>query len=442
MSIPPQYSGKLLLKAEIPPEHLNKYFTPVPSIEKRFLRRRCKRCGNTASYKFSHMPHAACGKECLYCRNCIQMGRVLECEPLYQATSNHTWPQILNPCAWEGELTPAQQKAAARIIETIQSGGQLLVWAVCGAGKTEMLFPGVTAALEQGKRLCLATPRTDVVRELEPRLKAAFPDVPIDALYGDSPDKTGAAQFVIATTHQLLRFEEAFDVMIIDEVDAFPYHLDASLHFASRRAGKANGSVIQLTATPRKRQERKVKAKQLPVVFIPKRFHGAPLPVPQFKLSPLLKRKLANGELSATAITRITKQQQGPRQLLLFAPTIPAAESVAKRLAGEGYSTEYVHADDPDRSEKITAFRNKNFRILVTTTILERGVTFPSVDVFVLDASHHVFDAQALVQISGRAGRSPADPTGEVIFFHIGKSNAMLDARDAIVKMNKLGAKL
>src|SRR5690625_7203619 len=85
-----------------------------------------------------------------------------------------------------------------------------------------------------------------------------------------------------------------------------------------------------------------------------------------------------------------------------------------------------VHAQDPDRENKVQLFREKKIPMLITTTILERGVTFPSVDVVVFDAGHVVFDEAALVQISGRAGRSPEDPTGEVIFFHDGKPEAKI----------------
>src|SRR5699024_7856228 len=143
------------------------------------------------------------------------------------------------------------QHAANKIVEHIKWGKDILVWSVTGSGKTEMVFPGITKALQLGKRVCIATPRADVVRELLPRCQAAFKDVPIHALYGGSKDKYGTAQFMIATTHQLIRYKRAFDVIIIDEVDAFPYHADRSLPFVTKRARRKNGTTIYLTATPR-----------------------------------------------------------------------------------------------------------------------------------------------------------------------------------------------
>src|SRR5699024_5563288 len=99
----------------------------------------------------------------------------------------------------------------------------------------------------------------------------------------------------------------------------------------------------------------------------------------------------------------------------------------------------YVHADDEQRKEKVRQFRNKEINTLITTTILERGVTFPSVDVAILDAGYVVFDEEALVQMAGRAGRSADDPTGEVVCVHDGKTKAMVDAVRSIQEMNKRG---
>lgn len=61
----------------------------------------------------------------------------------------------------------------------------------------------------------------------------------------------------------------------------------------------------------------------------------------------------------------------------------------------------------------------------MTTTILERGVTFPCVDVFVLLANHKLYSKSALVQIAGRVGRSVERPTGELLFLHDGTTKAM-----------------
>lgn len=79
----------------------------------------------------------------------------------------------------------------------------------------------------------------------------------------------------------------------------------------------------------------------------------------------------------------------------------------------------FVASTDEDRVDEIERFRQGQLTILISTTILERGVTFPKVDVFVVHSEHRLFTKSSLIQIAGRAGRSPERPTGLVYFFFI-----------------------
>ncbi|MGP4040737.1 DEAD/DEAH box helicase [Gracilibacillus sp. D59] len=401
----------------------------------KYGRYQCNRCGNTNQQLFANIACARCDHTHLYCRNCIQTGRVLHCDNLLTWNgSEPSWPTQAQPCQWTGTLTSPQQTAAKAIEQAINNKQkEILTWAVCGSGKTEMLFPAITKAIKERKRICIATPRADVVRELFPRLQQAFPETEIEALYADSPDRTDKGQLIISTTHQLIRYQDAFHVMIIDEIDAFPFHHDKTLPYLTNRACKKDATTIYLTATPRREHKRKIRQKKLPVQFVPIRFHGHPLPIPQLKIEIGLRKKLNRGT-EPKALQQFLATRSKSRQLLLFVPTISLLEKVADR-----YQAISVHAEDPDRKEKVEQFRQQKITTLVTTTILERGVTFPSVDVVILDAGHHVFDEAALVQIAGRAGRSPDDPTGEVLFIHQGKTNAMEDAIAQIKMMNKKG---
>ncbi|WP_235791757.1 DEAD/DEAH box helicase [Virgibacillus salidurans] len=378
------------------------------------------------------------------------MGRVMQCEPLYYwSGESPQWPTHENACSWDGELTFVQQRAADRITSAVNAQEkELLIWAVCGAGKTEMLFPGITQALRLGKRVCIATPRADVVRELLPRIQKAFDTIEVQGLYGGSENKDGTAQIIIATTHQLLRYKAAFDLLIIDEIDAFPFHADPALPYAANRAKSDANTTIYLTATPRKDHRKQIMRKKLAHLFVPVRFHGHPLPVPKLQMSFSLKKELANEKVPEAFMKWVKTRKNPDRQLLIFVPTIQLAEKmkekIADRLLEEGLlktkdKAQAVHASDPDRAEKVQLFRDRKIDTLLTTTILERGVTFPSVDVAIIDTGHEVFDEAALVQISGRAGRSPDDPTGEVVFFHDGKTEAMTRAVQSIRQMNKRG---
>lgn len=436
-----RFSGRLLLKEELNLSeseltHLldTNQLIGTESIIKHSFTYQCLRCNNTEAHQFGKIPCSNCQKTHLYCRNCIQMGRVMTCTPLYRwVGKDPVWPlSTEDPLEWGGELTIAQKEASDELIKAIKTNQkELLIHAVCGAGKTEMLFEGMAFAIRAGKRICLTSPRADVIRELLPRFQQAFPSVSIIGLYGGSGQNEKTAQLTLATTHQLLRYENAFDLIIIDEIDAFPYHADPSLPYATKRARKHESTFVYLSATPRQ----DLLKQRPPTVFVPVRYHGHPLPVPKL----LSTFKFEPKKLPACFWKWVETRQNKQRQVLIFTPTIK--QTAEKLLILEkAYANKViasVHAEDADRIEKVNQFRKKRIDILITTTILERGVTFPSVDVIVLDAGHQVFDQAALIQIAGRAGRSPDDPTGEVVFIHDGKTRNMNGSIRAIENMNK-----
>ncbi|MBB6450376.1 competence protein ComFA [Geomicrobium halophilum] len=441
-------NGRALLPIELPFGFLELrsfirqgYVHMYPGIT---IRRRkhyhCRRCGNQQKHWFSSYKCSWCNDFCVYCRSCIMMGRVTTCTPLF--TWNGPVPSLCTQhevLAWQGTLSPLQKHAADRITETIISSksSELLIWAVCGAGKTEMLFPGFAHALKDGKRVLLATPRTDVVLELMPRLKRAFPTIALAGLYGGSSDRLYNGQLVVATTHQTRRFQDAFDVVIIDEVDAFPYRYDKSLAYAVQKAAKTDAVTIYLTATPEERLRKRCEKKEA-IVQVNRRFHGHPLPVPSFQWAGDWRKALMRGRIILAFSAWFDHQLESGRRAVIFVPSVQIASLLRDCLQKKEKSIVSVHASDPDRKEIVHAFRNGEMPMLVTTTILERGVTFYGIDVAVLGAEDDVFTESALVQIAGRAGRSPDDPHGNVTFFHYGKTKAMNRCRKQILSMNRM----
>lgn len=435
--------GKKLLLDEIP--------VPVTLIQKHYQNGyvmyhhgviekngayQCQRCGNKKPHLFYRYFCARCKEDCAYCRNCIMMGRVSQCTPLISWIGPTIPFSVSEPLMWTGSLSIPQQHASHFLVESLREKRSALIWAVTGAGKTEILFAGIHHTLSAGKRVCIAAPRTDVVLELSPRLKKVFPTVPIATLYEGTEDRNFYAPLVIATTHQLLRFTNAFDVMIVDEVDAFPYTVDESLQRAVGVACKEESSCVYLTATPSKLWQREVKHGKRNAVIIPARYHGHSLPVPVFTWCGYSKKSFEKGRLPKRVLRWIDKHLN-QRPMLLFVPHIETLYVVTEILKKIDGRIEGVHAGDKDRKEKVMKFRQQEIPLLVTTTILERGVTIENVQVAVLGAEDKVFTESALVQIAGRAGRSAQFPDGEVVFFHSGKSDGMVEAKKQIEQMNQ-----
>ncbi|MCC3356933.1 DEAD/DEAH box helicase [Bacillus sp. REN16] len=437
--------GKQLLLEEIPlsledihHHYLNGYLQYRKCITKTQDGFLCVRCGNSDQKLFASFGCARCKQECAYCRKCINMGRMSECTVLVSWTGPSPKVDIPDkPLVWDGTLSPGQQKASAELIKAVQTNDQLLCWAVCGAGKTEILFEGIETALQDGKKVCIATPRTDVVIELAPRIKASFPQVDVIALYGGSEERNKTAPITLATTHQLLRFYKAFDMIIIDEVDAFPYSVEPMLQYAVNQAKKDISSTIYLTATPNRTWKNEIASGKRKAVTIPARYHRRALPVPGFRWCGNWEKVLKKKRLPENVMAWIKEHLEIGKQGFLFVPRITYLESIVGILQSIDSRIEGVHAEDPNRKDKVARFRSGEIPILVTTTILERGVTVPNIDVAVLGAEDKIFTESALVQISGRVGRSAKYPSGEILFFHYGKTREMIKAKQHIENMNK-----
>ncbi|MBT2678852.1 DEAD/DEAH box helicase [Bacillus sp. ISL-35] len=437
--------GKQLLTDELPctTEELQYHHEHGYIVYRKGFNRKelsCTRCGTTDPSWFAEFPCARCGKVEFYCRKCLMMGRISECTPLISWAGPDPKLEVVDkPLVWDGQLSEGQDVASKSVADAVENSSELLVWAVAGAGKTEVLFAGIANALSTGKRVCVATPRTDVVLELAPRLQKVFPEIKVAALYGGSEDRHEYAQLTIATTHQLLRFYKAFDVMIVDEVDAFPYSIDETLQYAVQQSRKHESSLIYLTATPNTQWQKECRTGKRNCITIAARFHRQPLPLPEFVWSGNWEKQLKKGKLSSPIKKWVESRLASGKQALIFAPKIAVMDKILLILRKLNPRIESVHAEDPDRKEKVMKLRNKEITILLTTTILERGVTIPNIDVAVIGSEDRVFTESALVQIAGRAGRSAEYPTGAVTFFHYGKTEAMLSARRQIVMMNKEG---
>ena len=120
------------------------------------------------------------------------------------------------------QLSEQQQYASEAIVQAIKTLHPLLLYAVTGAGKTEMMYEGIRVARQLGFNVAIVSPRVDVVVEISLRIKEAFISEDIDVLHQSSQQQYNG-HFIVATVHQLFRFKSHFDVIFIDEVDAFPY---------------------------------------------------------------------------------------------------------------------------------------------------------------------------------------------------------------------------
>lgn len=212
------------------------------------------------------------------------------------------------------------------------------------------------------------------------------------------------------------------------------------LAYAAGQACKADGSFVYLSATPPVQLQREVKQRKLAHARVPVRFHGHPLPVPRHLAGGAVKACLKQGSLPRKLILELRKSLDREAQIFLFVSRIAHIEGLLGLLHCYFPDTciEGTSSQDSERGEKVMAFRNRKISLLVTTTILERGVTVPRSDVFILDADSSLFDEASLVQMAGRAGRSKDDPAGRVFFVSPQWSRSQRGAIKQIVTMNTI----
>lgn len=402
---------------------------------------RCRRCGGT---RIQPTPCANCGDPaCPLCPECLLLGEARACRRLYFRPRRGETPPLgpaggvsgghlggrpgerleeerLHPA--EGKqrppagcpLTPAQHRAARELLAWLEEPSaprEALLWAVTGAGKTTVVRPIVERAVSGGWAVLYASPRRQVVRQVA----------------ADLP-RSG---FTLATTHQALRYQEAFDFVLLDEPDAYPYRGNPLLQAALRRAMRPGARWLYLTATPDPELVARADVGAVRQVLLPERFHGQPPPVPCLLTSSGSPPEGHPPGIAGLAAELIRERLALPgRRILVFAPTVALCHQSCGELAKAlPVPVGAVHASAPERDALIAAFRRGGLRVLVSTSVLERGVTFPSVDVVVLHADHPLFDRVGLLQMAGRAGRTAEDPTGGVWFLAEQVSPEMAAAR-------------
>ena len=368
-------------------------------------------------------------KTITYCRRCIQLGRMDSITDICLVKSFQKATKANYQLPFE--LSKQQQYASETIVQAIKNNNDLLLYAVTGAGKTEMMFEGIRIARQMGHNIAIVSPRVDVIIEISHRIKDAFIDERIDVLHQSSRQQYNG-HFVIATIHQLLRFKQHFDTVFVDEVDAFPLSMDPQLSNAIQLASKSNHSHIFMTATPPRHF-----LKQFPpekIIKLPARFHRHPLPIPKFKYFKLKSTRKQNLILN---LFRYQINQQ--RFTLVFFNNIEIMNKMYQQYKMDIADLICVHSEDDLRFEKIEALRRGQHKIVFTTTILERGFTMTHLDVVVVDAGS--FQQEALIQIAGRVGRKQQSPSGLVLFLHEGVTLSMILAKRNIISMNRLAIK-
>ena len=372
----------------------------------------CPRCGN----KDPAFIGVKNGEK--YCRRCIGFNGNLVKEEKTDAK-----PVRLSLAY---SLSKEQKTLSDSIVENYKNGIDTLVYAVCGSGKTEISYGVIGYAMSKGLKVGFALPRRDVVIELYMRLKDAFPSNKIVAVYGQHNDVL-VGDCVILTTHQLYRYPKYFDLLVMDEIDAFPFKGDETL--VAFFKASLRGHCVMMSATPSKAIIKEFSRPGHDMLSLRTRYHKKPIPVP--------KAAISFGPLKyLLLIKKLREYKKKGKQCLVFVPSVAQAESLFSFTKWFVPNGNYVSSKRVKRSEIIELFKKGKYRYLITTAVLERGVTIRDLQVIVFGSDNQIYDSAALIQIAGRAGRKADAPKGEVLFLANQESEGMKDAINEIKYCN------
>lgn len=373
---------------------------------------RCKRCSNEDPRYFFK------GSSGYYCRKCVQFKRILLEE------ENESFDYEVNSQAFEYEfsytLTNKQKLVSKKCKETLKEC-DVLLHCVCGAGKTELTVESISDYLQRGLKVCYAISRKEVVKELAIRFSNIFKNANVVSVYGGKT-KVLSGDLIVCTTHQLFRYYQTFDLLILDEVDAFPLKDNDTLMSIAINACK--GRILYSTATINDFLKKYLKLRPYKEIKLLTRPSGKPIIVPNVFYGP-----------SFIHIFYLFKLMHDmTNQCIVFVHSKRLCK-ILYLLFKSFYSCTYVYSDLLKRDENIKAFKNKDYQFIFATTVLERGITILDVNVIVLDFKQGCFDESSLIQMTGRVGRNYKNPYGYayILSTHVSKEieNCVNNLREA-----------
>jgi primosomal protein N' (replication factor Y) (superfamily II helicase) len=222
------------------------------------------------------------------------------------------------------QLTPAQEKAIARIVEALDAGGaHLLLAGATGSGKTEVYLQACAAALERGRGAIVLVPEIALTPQTLGRFQARFGDrIAVlhsgltDAERRDERERivSGEASVVVGARSAVFAPVLRLGLICIDEEHDSSYKQESDPRYdartvAAKRAALEGAVAVYGSATPRPESWERLERLQL----------GARLgaPMPSVKIVDL--RREAGYPLSAPLLAELGRiSEHGGKAILLL----------------------------------------------------------------------------------------------------------------------------
>ena len=276
-----------------------------------------------------------------------------------------------------------------------------------GYGKTEIAVRAAFKAVQDGKQVAILVPTTLLVQQHFNTFSTRYSGFPIKLAAlsrfntpAQSKEviaglKTGAIDVVIGT-HRLLSKDVIFadlGLLVVDEEQRFGVE-----HKEELKKARTNVDVLAMSATPIPR------TLEMAITGIREMSN---ITTPPEELHPVLTYVGPYDDKQVSAA--INRELLRDGQVFFIHNRVESIEAVAERLKKlvPGVKIGIAHGQMNERAleEVILSFWNRDFDLLLCTTIIESGIYIPNANTLIVDRSD-LFGLSQLHQLRGRVGRS------------------------------------
>jgi transcription-repair coupling factor (superfamily II helicase) len=308
------------------------------------------------------------------------------------------------------EDTADQAKATLDIKHDMESPMPMdrLVCGDVGFGKTEVAMRAAFKAATDGRQVAVLVPTTVLAMQHYNTFRERFKNFPVRVEYLSRSKSAKETKEILADlksgkidiligTHKLVGKQvewKELGLLIIDEEQKFGVAVKEKL-----KSLRTNVDVLTLTATPipRTLQFSLLGARDLSIINTP--------PTNRYPVQTEMIT-LDDEDIIKEAIM-LELQRNGQVYVVCNRiEMLPRIESRILRLCPQ-VRTVIAHGQMPagEMEERLEAFINYDYDILISTTIIESGVDIPNVNTIIIHSAQH-YGLSDLHQLRGRVGRS------------------------------------